>query len=54
MAAPAPVERGVEDLIAEHLLANLEIITEAELVRCTLQNLSLSAHRFSNTRIQHC
>jgi hypothetical protein len=33
-AAPtaAPHERGMEELIAENLLANLEIITEAELV----------------------
>lgn len=29
---PAPQERGVEDLIAEHLLATLQIITEGELV----------------------
>ena len=28
----APEERGVEELINEHLLANLEIITEEELV----------------------
>ena len=33
--APAelPQERGVEDLITEHLLGNMSIISEAELVR---------------------